>query len=59
MTLWCSRERYRQGSQRTDSYRTLVEGYFLQWKDTAYNRAEDSGFDSRLSQEFFRVESNQ
>ena len=35
MTLWGNRERYGQGQQRTERWRTLAEGYFLQCKDTA------------------------
>ena len=31
-----------------ESWRTLAEGYFLQWKDTTYSRVNRIPFDSRL-----------
>ena len=36
-------------AKNRESWRTLAEGYFLQWKDTAYNRTEQHRFYTQKS----------
>ena len=43
MALWGSRQQgavWTRIAKDRDSWRTLAEDYFLQWKDTAYKRIE-------------------